>query len=298
LAAAPPYVPLAWEEVPCPFCGSDDASLYERFGSALQYTYVLCRRCRLVYSSPRPRYDAHFVEAAYASYYQLTDTVALGPDTLVRESSVPMFREEVAHLVQFDARRSAVLDVGSGMGTFLFAAKPLYEEAVGLDVSPRMAAFVEAQLGVRVHLDRFEDFVHPRKFSLIHMSHVLEHVPDPNRWLRKAASLLDDGGILAVNVPNKFSAGARVQHLAYRLRLKRQFQRGWSDPARTPDHLFEPTLPSMRFLLARNGYEILDHHSYSRRDPASRRTPLARLVHRGLKVGSNLAFVARPRRAG
>jgi SAM-dependent methyltransferase len=206
-----------------------------------------------------------------------------------------MFRAEVDHLVRFDTRRTAVLDVGSAMGTFLYAAKPRYQEAVGLDVSPRMATFVEAQLGVRVYLQLFEEFEYPRKFSLIHMSHVLEHVPDPNRWLQKAASLLDDGGILALNVPNKFSAGARMQHLAYRLRLKRQFQRGWSDPSRTPDHLFEPTLPSMRLLLTRNGYEILDHYSYSRRDPTSSRSPVARLVHRALKVGSNLAFIVRPR---
>jgi SAM-dependent methyltransferase len=294
-ASRNPYVPHAWETVPCPFCGSMDASVYERFGSELQYTYVLCRGCRLVYSSPRPKYDAHFLEAAYASYYQLSEDLDVSDETDVPHSSVSMFRRELEHLCRFDRRRSAVLDVGSSVGTFLYAAKPLFGEAVGLDVSPSMAAFVERKIGVRIFVQQFQDFEHPRRFSLIHMSHVIEHVPDPNRWLEKAKALLEPDGILVLNVPNKFSLSARTQHLGVRLRLKRQFSSGWSDPARTPDHLFEPTVPSMLCLLEKHRYDVLDAYSYSRRDPISSGSLPARFFHRTLKLGSNLAFITRPR---
>jgi len=196
-------------------------STYERFGSELQYTYVLCNDCKLVYQSPRPKYNQQFIDAAYASYYQFTDSLDLTNNPDVPESSVNMFRKEVENLLKYDQNRTAVLDIGSGMGTFLVAAKPHYKEAIGLDVSAQMAAFVERQLGVKVFLEQFEDFKYNRKFSLIHMSHVIEHIPDPKLWLDKAREMLEPGGILVINVPNKFSISFRAQHLFYKLKLKK-----------------------------------------------------------------------------
>jgi 2-polyprenyl-3-methyl-5-hydroxy-6-metoxy-1,4-benzoquinol methylase len=290
-----PYKPLAWETVPCPFCGSDRFTVYERFGSELQYTYVLCSSCSLVYQSPRPKYDQHFIDAAYAEYYQFADNMELNDLADVRESSVTMFKKEVDHIIQYDKKRTAVLDIGSGMGTFLYAAKPYYKTVIGLDVSKQMASFVEKKLGAKIYVEQFEDFTYPEKFSLIHMSHVLEHVPDPNHWLQKAKQMLDTNGILVINVPNKFSFSFRLQHLFTKVGLKKQFSDSWNDPARTPDHLFEPTIRSMKHLLDQNNYEVLDHYTYSRRDPASNGSMLSKTFNRFLKIGSNITFISRPK---
>lgn len=291
-----PYVPLVWEKVPCPFCNSEKFTVYERFGSELQYTYVLCDNCSLVYQSPRPKYDQHFIDAAYAEYYQFAGNLELNELANVRESSVAMFKKEVDHIIQYDTKRTAVLDIGSGMGTFLFASKPYYKTVIGLDVSAQMAAFVEKKLGVKIYVQQFEDFNYPEKFSLVHMSHVLEHVPDPNHWLQKAKQMLDPGGILVINVPNKFSISFRLQHLFTKLGIKKQFSDSWADPSRTPDHLFEPTVKSMKYLLSKNEYEVLEYYTYSRRDPASNESVLSKAMNRWLKVGSNITFISRPQK--
>jgi 2-polyprenyl-3-methyl-5-hydroxy-6-metoxy-1,4-benzoquinol methylase len=127
------------------------------------------------------------------------------------------------------------------------------------------------------------------------MSHVLEHIPDPNAWLRKAKSMLEKNGILVINVPHKFSISERLQHFFYRLKLKKQFSSSWNDPSRTPDHLFEPTIPAMLRLLEANQYEILEYYTYSRKDPVSNKSILSKFMHRKLKLGSNLAFITRPK---
>lgn len=287
------YAPQLWETVPCPVCQSKEFSLYEKFGSDLQYTYVLCKNCGMVYQSPRPKYDQDFIDAAYAEYYQFAENLQLNDLTDVRESSVQMFKKEIEHVIQYDKKRTAVLDIGSGMGTFLYAAKPYYPIAIGLDVSEQMASFVEKNLGLKVFVQQFENFVYPVKFSLIHMSHVLEHVPDPNKWLLKAKTMLAEDGVLVINVPNKFSFGFRMQHLFYKMGLKKQFSSSWSDPTRTPDHLFEPTIRSMKFLLAKNGFKILEFYTYSRRDPVSNSSLISKLTNRWLKIGSNLAFMTK-----
>jgi len=288
------YTPASWEKVNCPFCGSGDSSIYERYGSELQYTYVLCKNCSLVYQSPRPKYDKHFIDAAYASYYQFSESVNLDDNTLIQHSSVEMFREEVENLLKYDKVRTNVLDIGSAMGTFLYAARPHYKRAVGLDVSAQLAAFAEKNTGATVFLQQFNEFEYPEKFSLIHMSHVIEHVPNPVEWLNKAKSMLENGGVLVINVPNKFALGFRMQHFFYKLGLKKQFSSTWSDPARIPDHLYEPTVKSMKMLLKNNGFEILDYFSYSRKDPVSNHSPISRMTNRSLHIGSNLSFIVRP----
>jgi SAM-dependent methyltransferase len=292
------YIPQAWETVPCPVCKSPEHKVYERFGSELQYTYVKCSKCGMIYQSPRPTYNQHFIDAAYASYYQYAENLQLNDLTEIRESSVGMFKKEIDYISRYDKKKTAVLDIGSGMGTFLYAARPVYKEAVGLDVSRQMASFVEQHLGVKVYVQQFEEFTYPRKFSLIHMSHVIEHVPDPNRWLQKAKEMLDEDGILVVNVPNKFSFGFRMQHLFYKLKLKKQFSAAWSDPSRTPDHLLEPTARSMNYLLQQNDFEVLEYYTYSRKDPASNSSFISKLINRWLKIGSNLAFITRPAKHG
>lgn len=294
-AAPPPYIPDAWEKVNCPFCDADQATVYERFGSSLQYTYVWCQNCRLIYQSPRPVYNQHFIDACYKDYYQYADNITIDDFSAIRESGVDMFQKEVAHLMTFDRQRKAVLDIGSGMGTFLYAAKPHYPIAIGLDVSEKMGQFVSRQVGVPVHIVQFEQYQPDHKFSLIHMSHVVEHVPNPNEWLQKAKELLEPGGILVINVPNKRSLSFVIQHIFVKLGLKKQFSSSWSDPARTPDHLFEPTVKAMQFLVHKNGFEVLDHFTYSRKDPVSKKSFLTRLMNRWMYTGSNLSFIVTPR---
>lgn len=288
------YIPQAWETVQCPVCESAEYKVYERFGSELQYTYVKCSNCGMIYQSPRPAYNQHFIDAAYASYYQYADNLQLNDLTEIRESSVGMFKKEIEHISKYDKKKTAVLDIGSGMGTFLYAAKPVYKEAVGLDVSQQMASFVEKHLEIKVFVQQFEEFTYPKKFSLIHMSHVIEHVPHPNLWLQKAKQMLDEDGILVINVPNKFSLSFRMQHFFVKLGVKKQFSDAWADDTRTPDHLLEPTIRSMKYLLTQNNYEVLEYYTYSRRDPASDSSLKSKLMNRWLKIGSNLAFITRP----
>jgi SAM-dependent methyltransferase len=275
------------------FCGAKEASVYEQFGSELQYNYVKCTQCGLIYTNPRPTYNQEFLDAAYASYYQYADTIQVKDLDSIKESSLGMFEKEINYISRYDAEKTGVLDIGSGMGTFLLAAKQFYKRAEGLDVSVKMANFVQEQMEVPVHVCQFENFHPEHPFSLIHMSHVLEHVPNPNEWLQHAKKVLTPEGILVINIPNKYSFSMRSKHLFYKLRFKKQFSSSWSDPSRTPDHLFEPTIRSMKYLLAKNGFQILEFYTYSRKDATSQKNSWARLAHRFFKIGTNLTFITK-----
>jgi SAM-dependent methyltransferase len=294
MSEAKKYAPKVWETVPCPFCFSEKSKLFEKFGSDLQYQYVQCNNCSLIYQSPRPKYDQDFIDAAYGAYYQFNENLDLNESTEVSQSGVQLFTEELSNLSQFDKEKSNVLDIGSGMGTFLFAAKKYYKKAVGLDMSKQMGEWVSKKLGVEIFFEQFDDFNYPEKFSLIHMSHVMEHIPNPNDWLQKAKTMLTKEGILVINVPNKYALATRFQHLYVQLGFKKQVSKEWGkDVNRTPDHLFEPNTKSMLMLLERNNFEVLDYFSYSRKDAASNKSVFAKIYNRYFNWGSNLSFIVR-----
>lgn len=291
------YIPAAWETVSCPVCNSNAHTVYERFGHKLQYTYVKCKSCGLIYSSPRPRYDQDYIDSCYATY-QFFEEASVADLGKIHTSSVHMFEKEVKHLIKYDKHRTNVLDIGSGMGTFLYAAKPFYQKLTGLDVSEKMAGFVRKEIGVEVLLQQFQDHQSTKPYSLIHMSHVIEHIPNPNDWLKHAKNLLLPDGILVINVPNKLALSNLLQHYFYKLGLKKQFSAAWNDPTRTPDHLYEPTIPSFKQLIAQNGFKVLACYTYSRKDPVSDGNIFTRLFHRSFRLGSNITFITTPVNGG
>jgi SAM-dependent methyltransferase len=287
--ARAPFEPKAWEEVPCPFCASSRRRLYERFGWRKRFTYQRCLACGLIYQSPRPVYDEAFIDTVYGDYVSITDiTLAKEGDLREYVGGLMPVAEEMA---TFDTTRTSLLDVGSCMGLFLRAAMPLWPKVAGVEISARMREIVEKDLGVKIHGERFEALKVEERFSCIQMSHVIEHVPNPGKWLDKARELLRDDGVLVIAVPNIAALGERFMLLMKRIGLRKG---EWSDPGKTPDHLFEPPVGVMKRFIEAHGFDVVSHYTYSRSDEISRK-PFNRLYRRALLQGSNARFYARPR---
>jgi SAM-dependent methyltransferase len=282
MTAKKEYEVASWEQTNCPVCGSDDSKLYERFGYKLKFTYVRCKNCLTVYQNPRPHYDSRFVEEAYDDY-------ATGRwfynEPGYYEKNALQFDKEIKEIMQFDQKRSGVLDIGPGVGLFLFSAKKFYPETIGLEISKNLARIIENKIGVPVYTDNFEQFNPGRKFSCINLSHVIEHVPNPNQWLQKAKSLLEPDGLLVVDVPNWFSWGQKLKWFLKKIKLRK----GEWPPEKMPEHLYEPGIPGMRQLFKQNNFKILKYYTYSRKDLISEKMP-GRIFQRGFKAGSNLRF--------
>ncbi len=70
----------------------------------------------------------------------------------------------------------------------------------------------------------------------------------------------------------------------------------WKHAWKTPDHLFEPTIPAMlQFFEANgNGYEVLRYYTYSRKDMVSK-SWWSRIYQRTFRLGLNLRFYVRPK---
>ena len=281
------YIPEKWEHVICPVCRGNDYKEWEKFGDTMQYTYVLCKNCRLVYLNPRPLYDDAFVFDAYEFYADEDNRYNIKDDFY--NTTTDFEKREVVEICKFDTKRTHLLDVGCAAGKFLFRAKPHYKKVTGLEVSSRMAELVRAKLYIDVLTDKFEDLTTDEKFSSINISHVIEHFPFPHVWLQKAKTLLDKDGILVICVPNMFSLDRSVKRVVKKMGLFKNTWESW----RTPDHLFEPTVRAMKYLFKSEGFNIIDHYSYSRKK-MNVDSWAGRVYHRFFRFGSNLKFIVKP----
>ncbi|MFO7772811.1 MAG: class I SAM-dependent methyltransferase [Dehalococcoidia bacterium] len=145
--------------------------------------------------------------------------------------------------------RRRILDIGSGPGFFLHHGKQRGWQTLGVEPSAQAAAHSRG-LG----LDIRELFLteHTARdwgtFDVVHMSEVLEHIPDPRGMLHMARGLLAEEGLICVVVPNDYSP---FQHA---LRTACGYQPWWVAP---PHHINYFDFDSLARLVEKTGFEVV-----------------------------------------
>ncbi|OGQ00125.1 MAG: methyltransferase type 12 [Deltaproteobacteria bacterium RBG_19FT_COMBO_60_16] len=145
--------------------------------------------------------------------------------------------------------RRRILDIGSGPGFFLLCGKSRGWATLGIEPSAQAAEHARG-LGLEV-VEKFlteESAGNLGHFDAIHMSEVLEHIPDAAGMLTLAKRLLSPGGMLCVVVPNDYSP---FQHA---LRSACGFAPWWVAP---PHHVNYFDFDSLSRLLDACGFETV-----------------------------------------
>ncbi len=240
------------ESVRCNLCGSDDSQMLHEIPdyllgrTAVRARFVRCRRCGLIYQSPRPPIDlmdAHYPPAYGAHAFDGTE-----------ERTSWLFRTSARYGLVKRARvvtryRSGgrLLDVGCGTGEFLdwMQRQPNWR-VEGVETSTRIAGVARDRYGLSVFTGQLEQAAFPEKtFDTITMWDVLEHLHDPSASLKEVHRVLNDSGTLILRVPNADSLERKV------------FDRYWSG-LDAPRHLYVFSPHTLRDLLERAHFKILE----------------------------------------
>lgn len=150
------------------------------------------------------------------------------------------------------AGRRHILDVGSGPGFFLQRGRSRGWRCVGIEPSVQSAEF-SSGLG----LDIVREFLTPAnatalgRFDVVHLSNVLEHLPDPAGMIDLARGLLNPGGVLFIVVPNDYNPFQEA------LRARGQAP-WWVAP---PHHINYFDFDTLQGLLERCGFEVADRQT-------------------------------------
>ena len=280
------YIPKIMENVNCLFCGADNHKIHERFGHKKQYSYVQCRKCALIYLNPRPKYDEEFLEIAYDEYgknsYHVLNNGQLSDDERKGVEKEKRLFQEIEDKI---GRKGKILDIGCATGLFLYGIRELGWEVTGIDISVPMINFTNDIFKIEAYAGQYEDIDLGTSgpFDVIYCSHVIEHIPNPYIWMSKFKKDLTPEGILCLQIPNQYSLGRVIQRFLKNIKLRKNKWAIW----RTPDHLFEPHAASLKYLIDKCGYNIVDMYTYSRKTQDRKLTWPQLFFHHTLKLGSN-----------
>ncbi len=193
---------------PCPVCGSKEHDLlyeqrFEAFAAGSltdAYAVVACRECGMCFASGLPGSDR------FSEYYAISSKYDMSADNaLVSPLEVQRYQDEARFISENIADRSArVLDIGTATGELLVALRECgFTNVHGVDPSPEAARRARDAHDLDVVAgDVAAAITWGKRFGVVTLVAVLEHLVDPAATLRETAELLDTNGALYLVVPD------------------------------------------------------------------------------------------------
>jgi hypothetical protein len=282
--------PGDYEQSALCLCGAagDDVPIADVDRHGLPARQVLCRACGLMRLSPRWR-EQRYRRFYESEYRQLYDPVLGSKEEFARNVAHGTARQIAAWVIAVHSRHRApgpavVVEVGAGAGWNLANLPPNWER-IGYDVDRSYLEIGSRLFGISTkwgYLD--EALADIGRADLVLLSHVVEHLLDPEEALRTVRSAMSEEALLLIEVPGIFRIHrSRLDVMAYMQNA----------------HVYTFCAGTLRASCARVGFKILEldetvravchvrtrqgAHAASNRDPRLWRVVLRyfRLCERG-----------------
>jgi predicted TPR repeat methyltransferase len=135
--------------------------------------------------------------------------------------------------------------MGCSTGTFLLCCKEKkYKQLYGVDLNRKTNDYCKKQLGLDVGIS-----LPKKKFDLIHASDLIEHLQEPDSFIKSIRQNLNDNGLIMLTTPNINNPVNKLVNIKPR------------------EHLYYFSRKTIRVLLEKNGFEVLLIKSRNRYHP-------------------------------
>jgi 2-polyprenyl-3-methyl-5-hydroxy-6-metoxy-1,4-benzoquinol methylase len=230
------------EDVECNICESRESV---QFLSMERFVYRKCTRCGLVYQNPRPVF--HNLRTRYRENYFSYE--------LQNQENFFHLMKLGLNDIRFDrfycdsgAGRN-FLDIGCATGLLLNYVKNKGWNTKGVEICRESAEYGIKRFGLDIFIGTIEEAHLPDKhFDVVHLSHLIEHVPDPKSLLFEVKRILKPGGHMVLTTPNVDGFQARVSGERWRSAI--------------PDHIYLFAKKTMRVLLERTQFQVVKQVSW------------------------------------
>ncbi|MEE8440479.1 MAG: class I SAM-dependent methyltransferase, partial [Spirochaetia bacterium] len=179
----------ASRRVSCGVCGADDA---RRHWECVSFSFVRCTRCGHLYQNPQPDPDVLIAryDSEYSDYEVENDRNFL--DLMVKGLADVGFFERMATL----HTNPSLLDIGCATGTLLEYAQDRGYVVQGVEVCEPAALYGIEHRGVPISVGTLDTVdLGSTRFTSVHFSHVIEHLPDPRGFLLQVHRLMLPGAL-------------------------------------------------------------------------------------------------------
>lgn len=174
----------------------------DRYGSSGYFSIYKCPSCGFGRTSPA--LGKNEIEKLYSRYYPIrkisAGEVRKRVELPLKLKSWINGTNNIAHY--YVRKNSDVLDVGSGSGVSLLEINKLGANAYGVEPDPNSQRLAK-DLGLKVSKGFLSDNPFKgRLFDFVTASQVIEHEPEPLKFLKLAKKRLKPGGKVILSCPN------------------------------------------------------------------------------------------------
>jgi 2-polyprenyl-3-methyl-5-hydroxy-6-metoxy-1,4-benzoquinol methylase len=127
-------------------------------------------------------------------------------------SRIPKFLDTVRLLLKLSPNAQNILDIGAATGEFLSIAMKSGLAVAGIEVSSYASARAKEKYGFEFYETGLVEYQGPERYDLIHMNHVFEHLDSPHQALTRIFELLNEHGLIYVEVPFQFNWVEVIKH--------------------------------------------------------------------------------------
>ena len=237
----------------CKLCGNDSlfsAKFYvtdvKHATTSKQFVIVQCQKCGILITTEKNSQviTTDYYPETYSAYLPDTSSNFNLIDKHIKCLPFKVVQGRLAWTMMVNINKtSTILDIGCGSGNQMKYIRHRYKpkKIEGLEISRRACKEV-AKNRLKIYNCKLSQFKNKNKYSLVYMSHVIEHLHDPLIDIKRIHSLLADNGKLVVCTPN-INSFEKV--------LFGKYWDGWD----TPRHIYMFTPNSIKTLLMNNGFK-------------------------------------------
>lgn len=231
------------EKIICPICKKNDEKIIaKKVKPGIYQNIVICKTCGLVYLNPR--WDKYRYDRYYKREYYYNSSDQLKPKKKIistQEKRGKFILEFIKGMIDLQ-EESKVLEVGCGAGGILYTLKSLVGcQVFGIEPSKNWDDHLK-KIGVqKVYNSSLENYELEMTFDCIILSHVFEHFLEFDVVCNKLKTLLNDHGLIYIEVPN-------IKNIKPNYPLEKSFFR--------IAHPFSFSSETLRAVLGENGFTV------------------------------------------
>ena len=221
------------------------ALILQAEGEQAGFALDQCLACELAWTAPEPS-EKQLNEAYGESYYTSLETKFNPVIEWWTRFSASRRAQKLLKLQGSENKNLSILDIGCGRGVLLNGFRDLGHRVLGIE---RAGSGFESLPDIETQSLQ-ELITAGKKFDIIVLWHVLEHLPEPLRTLQEVGQLLNDNGSLFVEVPNFGGLQSRL------------FGANWFH-LDVPRHLYHFTPTSLATMVTMAGFSIVRRGTFS-----------------------------------
>jgi SAM-dependent methyltransferase len=185
----------------CPSCNSSNTPNFLKYHHKFNIDYCKCNDCDLVFQNPTYSKES-WIQFYVEEYREVYESQKIPSEfVLNRQVQRSLVYENLIKEV-VNNNMSSHLDIGSSAGVFLEKIKVAFNIKTSIGIEPGFEYGKLAKQNFQIFKTIDEVLGLGKKFDLITLCHVLEHIPDLRTFLQNTNTILNDNGYLFIEVPN------------------------------------------------------------------------------------------------